>query len=85
MIAVAFGGVDQVDAEAAGAVEDLIDRVLRHHAPFAAELPGAEADDGNDQVSVAESAVLRIPTVGASLAACGPEFGFGSRCLCHQT
>ena len=59
VVAVTLGGVDQIDAELAGAIEHRIDVGLGEvFSPFAAELPGANSDDGDDEVGFSESAVL---------------------------
>src|SRR2546423_1067458 len=59
VIAIAFGGVDEIDAEVAGAREDLIRLVLRElFPPLAAELPRADADDRHIQICVPKPAIL---------------------------
>ena len=59
VVAVALRGVEEVDAELAGAVQD--GAHLGHGvvaAPLAAELLGADPDDGDGQVGGAEAAVF---------------------------
>ncbi|MDZ7801159.1 MAG: hypothetical protein U5K81_10250 [Trueperaceae bacterium] len=59
VVAVAFRGVEEVDAEFAGAVQDVSH--LGHlvvAAPFAPELPGADSDDGDGQSGRAQTSVL---------------------------
>ncbi len=59
MVAVAFGSVDQVEPQLAAPSEHAIDLVLGEVlAPFAAKLPGADADDGDFEVGFAEPAVF---------------------------
>src|SRR5208283_3459150 len=58
VIAVAFGGVDEVDAGVGGGVEDGVGLILgKDAAPFTAQLPGAHPDDGQTQSSFAKNAV----------------------------
>src|SRR5580692_2103892 len=61
VIAVAFGGVNQIDAEGGGGIENGVRFALRVGAPpFAAELPCADADDGHFKVRYAESSVAHM-------------------------
>ncbi|CDN44658.1 hypothetical protein BN871_FG_00140 [Paenibacillus sp. P22] len=54
MVSVTFGRVDQVDAELGALVQNRVDLALREiHAPFPAELPGADADDRHVQLRFA--------------------------------
>src|ERR1035437_1811010 len=56
--AVTFGGVNEVDAAIRRCIEDGIHLLLGEvDAPFAAELPGADADDGRLQTGFAESSI----------------------------
>ena len=65
VVAVAFGGVDEVDAQFGGLVEDGVHLGLGEvAAPFAAELPGADADDGHSQARAAKKSIAH----GANLA-----------------
>lgn len=48
VVAIALGGVDQVDAKVAAAFEHRVDfRLLKRLVPFAAELPGSDSDNGH--------------------------------------
>src|SRR4051812_3637243 len=59
VIAVTLGRVEQVDAGSCRLVEDGICFALREGpSPFAPELPGAKADNGNLQAGAAEGAVF---------------------------
>jgi hypothetical protein len=59
VIAVTLGGIDEVQAGVARGVEDGVDlRLGELFAPFAAELPRANADHGDVQVGLAEAAVF---------------------------
>ena len=56
--AVAFGGVNEVDAAIRRRVEDGVGLGLcKIPAPFAAELPGAGADDGDAQAGFAQNSI----------------------------
>ena len=56
--AVAFGGVNEVDAAVRRRVEDGVHLGLGEiDAPFAAELPGAGADDGDAQTGFAQNPI----------------------------
>ena len=58
VVAIAFGGVNEVDAELRRLVEDGVRLGLgKGAAPFAAKLPGAEADDRNPQAGAAENSI----------------------------
>src|ERR1035441_1592114 len=64
VVAVAFGGVDQVNAEFTRLVQDGIRLHLRKGAaPLAAILPGAEADDRYPQSSAAEISIAHGNTL----------------------
>src|SRR6185312_12219653 len=55
MITVALGGVDEVDAAVRRRIEDLVGLSLAEvDSPFAAQLPGAKADDGYGKTGAAE-------------------------------
>ncbi len=59
VVAIAFGGIEEVDAEFVGAFEDGSGFFLGVvFGPFAAELPGAEADDAYFEIGFAEDAVF---------------------------
>ena len=65
--AVAFGGVHKVDAAVGRRVEDGIGVGLREiAAPFAAELPGAGADDGDAQTGFAKNTITHGEKINAA-------------------
>src|SRR5215208_985148 len=66
VVAVALGRVDQVDAKLAGAVEHGVGLGLaKVLAPLPAELPRAQANDGNAEAGRAEPAVFHAESIGA--------------------
>jgi hypothetical protein len=61
MVAIAFSGVDQINAQVAGFVENAVDNgLIEIDAPLAAILPGADADDGDAEICFAEGAVFHM-------------------------
>jgi hypothetical protein len=59
VVAVTLGGVDEVDAEVGGAVDDPVRLALREVLrPLPAELPRPQPDDRDAQVGAAEPAVF---------------------------
>jgi len=59
VVAVALGGVDEIDPAVGGGGEELIDfRLLEVFPPLAAELPRAHADDRDAKIGSTEAAVF---------------------------
>jgi hypothetical protein len=62
VVAVTFGGVNEVDAAFRGRVEDGVGLGLREiPAPLAAKLPGADADDRRPQTCSSQNPVTHDP------------------------
>lgn len=63
MVAVALGGIDQIDTQLSTLGKNIVDlRLAETFAPVIAELPGTDADSGYLQVGFAESAVFHART-----------------------